>query len=766
MQQNRPNDPTDFVPEGGQNDTSIIDILAIVMKQRRWFMLSVVVCLAAGVLYIKSTPKEYSRTATVLVKDDKKSSTGGSAAAFQDIFSLGTSSVENEMGILKSKRLMQKVTDRLHLEVSYRERHGLRMTQLYSEAPIVVVFPDALPQQKISMRIKMLDGGRVEIYKLTADDETFADTYTTTLSDTIHTPAGRLLVLPNFYLGNEETGRVIEVVKSGSKLVSDRYNNMLNVALSSKQSSLINLSITDENKHRAEDVLNTLIEVYKEDAIEDKNRVAVQTANFVNERLEVIEDELSVVDGEIEDYLKRNRVTDIVSESSLVLQSTGQLDAQGLNVENQLQMAKYMRDYLHDASKSAELIPASIGITDTGIQALITEYNLVFTRRDRLIASGSANNPLVKDYNSNLASMRASILKALDNLISGLEIQTQNMRAREQENMNKIAHVPTQQKYVASVKRQQTIKEELYLYLLQKKEENELQQSVTESNIRVVDPADGTEAPVAPRSMMVMLAAFMLGLILPGIWFYLRSLFDTKVKSRRELKSSVNIPFVGEIPYERQIDTGHQVVVREGSRDSISEAFKIVRDNIDFMATGNVAGRGRVIQLTSSNPNSGKTFISLNMGMSIALTNARVVVVDIDLRKGALTKSAEIGTAHAGVSTYLSGKVDDTTLLVCRNGEGRQPDIIPSGPLPPNPAELLKSNRFEQFIDELRQRYDYILMDNPPYGVVVDASLCARVADNTVYVVRSGLFDRRALPELQELYDTQKFGHMCLLLNA
>ena len=940
----------DFNDNRRQEGTVIADMLSAVYRNRKWFILSVAVCVLIGFLYLKSSPKIFLRTATVLVKDEQKGGGVNGAAAFQDLFSLGGSTVDNEVGIFKSKRLMRTVVETLHLDISYKEWDGLRKKELYTSTPFAVTFLDATPSQQISLTVTMSDNGKVTLADMTLqneeEEEEFDEILTVQPGDTVNTPVGKMVVASTLFTDENSIGKTVYVTKGNMKEVAESYNKALNVGVANKQSSLIALSIEDENVQRAEDLLNTLIEVYKNDAIEDKNRIVINTARFIGERLEIIEADLAAVDAEIENYKKKNRLTDIASESALYLQSSSMLDTEGLSVENQLNMAQYMKEYLQDNSKTTEPVPASIGIDDMGVQNLIMEYNTVLTRRNKLIANSSANNPLVRDLNGTLMSMRLSIAKAVDNLIASLEIQVANMKNKERENSNKIAFVPTQLKYVVSIERQQKIKEELYLFLLNKKEENELQLSITESNCRIIDPAEGVDLPVAPKKAQVALIALLAGLsvenqlnmaqymkeylqdnskttepvpasigiddmgvqnlimeyntvltrrnklianssannplvrdlngtlmsmrlsiakavdnliasleiqvanmknkerensnkiafvptqlkyvvsierqqkikeelylfllnkkeenelqlsitesncriidpaegvdlpvapkkaqvaliallagiMLPALWIYIRSLLNTSVHTKKELKAGVNIPFLGEVPLEKNKHE-KDIVVQEGSRESICEAFKIVRDNLDFMDTEKKTV-GKVVLVTSANPDSGKTFITLNLGMSMALANVKVVILDLDLRKGSLSKSVGIGMKKTGVSNYLSGKVDDVKELVQVCGDDNRLHIITSGALPPNPAELLKSGRLDRLLEELKKNYDYILLDNPPYGVVVDTQLCGQLADQTVYVVRSGLFDKRMLPELQELYDSGKMKNMSILLNG
>lgn len=540
----------DFNESRSEESTVMADMIGVLAHHRKWFILSVAVCLLVGFIYVRSTPKTFSRTATILVKDEQGGGNMGESAAFRDVFSLGNSKVDNEMGFFKSKRLMMEVTRQLRLDVSYKERNGLRKRELYNSTPFTVVFQDAEPGQEISLTATAIDGNRALLSDFVLDENDFDEVVTVQMGDTTDTPVGKVVVASTLFMNEEYMGKPVYVKKGNRKNVSDNYNANLQVEVVDK-SSLINLTIEDENIGRAEDVLNTLIEAYKNDAIEDKNKVVINTANFIKDRLTIIEADLGVIDTEIEDYKRENKLTDVTSESALLLQNSSRLGGESLSIENEVVMAEYIKDYLQDNSKTAELIPSSIGINDNGIQNQINEYNTTLTKKNKLMANSSANNPIVREMNASLVSMRASISKAVDNLVAGLKMQVRNMKRKELENMNRKAFVPTQQKYVISIERQQKIKEELYLYLLNKKEESELQLSITESNCRIVDPADGPDLPVSPRKAQVLLICILLGFTIPALWLYIRSLLNTTVQTKRDLKAGVSVPFLGEIPLKR-----------------------------------------------------------------------------------------------------------------------------------------------------------------------------------------------------------------------
>ncbi len=760
-------DEMDFVLLNDKSDregSSFAKLFSTVLFHRKWFILSVLLCGLIGFLYVRSTPKTFRRTATVLVQDDRRGGVMSESAAFQDLFYSARASVDNEIGVFKSKRLMYDVAKQLRLDVSYKIRDGLRDRELYSSTPIIVDFTDIDPLQSISMTATLLENRQVELKDFQWGKEESNLVKVLLPGDTLRTPVGDIMVTIAPLIERDYIGKPVQISKRSLKAVSDSYNSRLKVDVDNKMSSIINLTLEDVNVKRAEDVINTLIEVYKNDAILDKNQVLESTANFIRERLIIIEAELSDVDSKIEQYKRDHQLTDIRSESALYLQSSGRLDTEVLSLENQLDMAEFMKVYLQDNSKLSDPIPASIGISDSGIQGQIAEYNSLLAQRNKLLANSSENNPLVKEMDNTLAATRFSISKAVDNLIAGLKIQIENMRQKEISTRGKISTVPMQHKYITSIERQQKIKEELYLYLLNKKEENELQATIMASNCRIIDPADGLNSPVSPNKVRVVLISFIIGLLIPGLWLYIRSLLNTAVYTKKELKEALTVPFLGEIPLVKT-KSKELIVVEENSTEPICEALKIVHSNLEFMDTEHKGG-GKVIMVTSVNQDAGKTFIAANLGMSMATVKEKVVVIDLDLRKGTLTKRLGIGTKQPGISNYLAAMEDNIFDSIHPSNENGLLDIIPSGTIPPNPADLLKSSRFDNMIAELRTKYDYVLLDTPPFGVVVDVQLCARVADQTIYVVRSGMLDKRVLPEIQELYNSGKMNNMSILLNG
>ncbi|WP_455668044.1 GumC family protein [Phocaeicola sp.] len=751
-----------------ENEINIVDLLRIVYANWYWFALSVFLCLVLGFYYIKITPQTYSRTASVLIKDEGRGAQlPTEAAAFEEMNMLNSmSTVDNEVLIFKSKRLMIEVARRLKLDISYKQSGKFRDWELYTHSPVQVSFPEATEQMSLTLSVTPVSEKEVLLsgFPEQPDSAKTVERMTVALNDTVETPVGKLVVTPSLYYSENYYGIPIKVAKRNLEVVALACNAGLQATLASKMATIINLTLNDVSPQRAEDIINTLIDVYNEDAINDKNQIAINTANFINDRLIIIEKELGGVDTEIADYKRENQLTDITSESRMYLQSTSTYQQEGLGLENQQTLSRYIRDYLTDPSKAADLIPANTGLSDTNIEGQIRDYNELLLKRDKLIGNSSDRNPVVQDMNNSLAAMRQTIIRTVDNLIAGLNMKIKNVRAQEARTSSRIAAVPTQQKYVLSVERQQKIKEALYLYLLNKREENALSKSITESNARVIDPAMGSNIPIAPKTKMILLASLVLGIVIPAGVLWAMAILDTAVRTRKDIEDNLTLPFLGEIPFKEKVkkEADQTLAVSEKGKDAISEAFRIVRTNMDFMSID--GGKQQVIMTTSLNADAGKTFISSNLAVTLAMTGKKVVLVDLDIRKGTLSK--RMHRKSEGVTNYLLGTVEDLRSIIHSSEFHPNLDIIYDGPVPPNPAELLLGNRLDKLVEELKEMYDYVILDNVPSNMVADAAIVNRVANLTIYVVRAGMMDRRQLAEVEKLYTDKKFKNMAVVLNG
>ena len=562
------------------------DIIRMVVANWYWFVLSAVFCLCAAYYYLASTPKIYNRTATIMVKDSRK---GGDVdlTAFSDLAGFqNRRNVDNEVFILQSRRLMTDVVKRLNLTINYSISERLRRRDLYGQAPIDVKFINDNDKQSLSMEITPLEGDKI---RLTEFNDKFVTKHesrsviTAAYGDTIPTPVGQVVVNKTLYMAPDYLDVPIRVSKRSLSQTTNAYRSAVKSDVANKQASVVTVTMNNSVPRRAEDVINTLISAYNDDAIEDKRRVSVATAKFIKARLDVIGRELGDVDRNIEDIKKDNRMVDISSEAARSVSESSRYKTEGLSLENQISVAEYIRAYLNDPKNAGELIPAVAAAgTNTAIAKQIDDYNSAILRREKLLENSSDRSPVIQDLDNLLAAVRRSILSSLDSNISTLEIQRDAMRKEETQANNRISTMPSQEKVILGITRQQKIKEELFLYLLNKQEENQLNYAVAESNSRSIDEAYGSNIPVSPRPMMILAIALIVGLAIPFGLLYLIGMLDTTIRGRKDIEDNINAPFLGDIPfYEGDSKSG--IVVRETGRDALSEAFRILRSNMTFM---------------------------------------------------------------------------------------------------------------------------------------------------------------------------------------
>lgn len=747
------------MPTAGGMKLDPTELIRLICRYWYWFVITLVVALLIAWVKLKSTEPVYTRTASVLIKDKSSGSrVGGEAEVFQEVkFLGGSASVENEMLIFKTERLNREVVQRLGLETAYLEDVGLRHEDLYGRTPVTVEFTGEKPGLG-SFTIKFLENGKVCLTDFSGGGAEVE----TELNKAVKTPMGWLTVKPTLLYGAGWNGRTLTVVRRDADALVKGYCRMLTTTLASKESSVVNLTLNDVSARRAEDYLNTLVEVYKEDMINDKNQMALNTDRFINERLAVLEQDLGGVDGAIASFKQQNKLTDLASEAGLATGNTNQLQQEGFGLENQLQLVEFIRDYLTDPAKMKELIPSNTGVADVNIESQIGEYNKLLLERDKMLKSSGAENPVVMEMNEALELSRQAIVRTVDNAIASLKIRIKNMNALEARSAQRLSAVPQHEKYMLSVERQQKVKEQLYVYLLQKREENALGQSITESNARLIEAAKGPAGPVSPIATQYYLIAVVVGLGLPLAYLIMVLLLDNKVRSRKDIEEHTSIPFLGDIPYCKERYTG-PLAVRPDGKDAVTEAFRILRTNLSFMADADHPVK--VLMTTSMNPDAGKTFVIANLGAMMAYADKRVLLIDLDVRKGALTKMFG-GKRQTGVTHYLVGQVTDARELIHPVADCPGLDIIYSGVVPPNPAELLLSKRLDELVDAVKADYDYVLIDNVPMAVVADATITNRLADATLFVARAGVLDRRQLPDIERIYKEGKMKQMALMLNG
>lgn len=770
------------------NQFSLKDFFVTCLSKWKWILLSIVVCVGLAVLYIVRQQPVYERTMQLLIQDNES---GGSMTDITNAFKSfglggGNTNVYNELVSLKSPAVMQEVVDRLNLTVSTSiDKLPHEVTAYGTNAPAEIKRDPEHEYGAVEMKIDLNPDDTYVIrdmvaYDIKGDKVKFdGKTIKGKISfNPINTPIGKFTIAPNGKYTNDRTEPItLDVSVCTQHTAIEVYAAKLSADLADSDSEVIALSMDDTSRERAADVLNTVVDVYNEFWVRDKNRMAVATSEFIDERLQMLIKELNEVDSDIADYQSANHIPDLEQTARMQLEEAAQVNKGMIEATNQLSMAKYVRDYVNNPANANKVVPVLTGVGNTGLEQLVKEYNTLLLTRDNLVANSGTDNPVVETYNTQVNGMRDALIRSVNNYVGTLEANVKSLQSAQGKNMNQLASAPTQAKYLGSIKRDQAIKEQLYLFLLQKKEENDLSKAFNAYNTRIITPPFGSNLPVSPKTPSIIIAAIFMGILIPGVIIYLVYVSDTKIRSRRDL-DNLPIPFIGEIPQigsrkhlrkllqskkkrQKDIDTP-KIIVAPGKRDVPNEAFRVVRSNIDLMLGRNEDHS--IIAVTSFNPGSGKSLVTFNLGASFALKNKRVLLIDGDLRHGSL--SNYVGNPTRGLASYLTGKIDDPSRIIYESKECPGVFVIPIGKRPPNPAELLEDNRFGELLDSVRDQYDIIMIDCPPVNIVVDTQLINRFANATLFVVRAGLLERGAIKDVIQLHKDKKLCRMSVLLNG
>lgn len=753
------------VPKSGATVTGfefdMMDLLRLALKRWYYYVGTVILCLVVAFVYVHRTAPQYQKVATVLIKDKNSGTrTPSEAQIFKEVgfMDLG-GNVENEILIFKSLHLAQMVVEQLNLEVSYQAETFWRPVDLYGKTPVTVGFADDT-DLACRFRLALLPNKKVELKELFYKGEKLDFQKTFALNEMVQTPVGNIVVKPTSFYSGDCIGQELIVTKNTVTAVGNTLSARITATKASKESSMIQLSITDEVPQRAADILNALIDAYKKDIVNDKNTVARNTERFVVERLAILEKELGNVDSQIASYRSENQLVD-ASQSGLYLQKADQFQNEAVQLQTEIELTRYLKEFLLQPKNDDSLIPLSTGVSEANLVSQINEYNKLRLQCNKLEGPSAGDNPVVQDLRQAMNSLRESILHAMDNHMEALQLRLNSTLKQEARSTGQAASIPNHQKTVLSAERQQKVKEQLYVYLLQKREENALAEYIAESNARVIDQAKGSNLPVAPKVQMIYLGALILGLGLPTAVLFFMLLLDNKVRNRKDIEGKLSLPFLGDIPYKKGNEG--MLAVRVDGTDSVTESFRMLRTNLSFMKED--GHPVQVLMTTSMNEGAGKTFVGSNLAAMMAFAGKRVLLVDLDIRKASLTRLFG-GKRQKGVTHYLIGQVEQADELIHPVNGCPGMDIIYSGAIPPNPAELLLSDKLDELIGAVKDRYDLVLLDGVPTGVVADAAIVARLTDLTLFVARAGVLDRRQLPDIEQIYQSGKLKKMAVVLNS
>lgn len=732
----------------------------------RWFLVSVVICLTAVFLYLRYATPIYEATTAILVKDEKKGGMLSELSAFSDLGIGGGSvnNVDNEIEILRSRTIVESTVKKLNLNINLIAEGSVVDRDIYKDASIRVSFidqTDLFKDAKSALRYNALTNNTFELTNdIDNENIILANKKVFNYGEKIPTSLGNLIInKTNNIVDNTRINyKSVKISIKPIESVAESYKGRINVEPISKTSSVVNISITDPVQKRAEVFLDNMIQIYNQDAAQDKNFISENTSRFIAGRLALIAKELDGVEQDVESFKKANRLTDIESEAKLFIEGSSEYDKKGVETEIQLNVVSSLLDFIKKSTNS-DLLPTNLITDNSDASGLITSYNQLVLDRNRILKSATTENPSVIKLDQQISSLKLNMAASLKRLQSNLQIQNRDIQSQENLLNSKIGKIPVQERQFRVIARQQKVKEELYLYLLQKREETAISLAATEPNARVIDVAKAGKFPVSPKKKIIYLAGILIGLLIPFGFIYINSLLDTKIKSKLDLEGKTQIPFIGDIPTSN--DVGE--LIKSESRTSSAEAIRIVRTNLEFMLNKVPEGVAKTLFVTSTFSSEGKTFISVNLAATFALSGRKVLLIGMDIRN---PKFAEyIDVPSLGLTNYLSSGESNIEDYIIKHAGYDNFFILPSGIVPPNPAELLMSRKVDQLFEKLKKEYDYIIVDTAPVSLVTDTLLVAKNADTFVYVMRANVLEKRMLSIANTFYREKKLPNMCILLN-
>lgn len=747
-------------------ETDLRDQIFIYLGHWPWFVLSLIIAMGAAYLYLRYEPNIYNTKATILIKDEGNRA-ASELAAFQDIgvaSGLNASGFENEMYVLKSNSLTERVVRKLNLNIRYISEGSIRSSELYNSRPFTVrtVVPDSVSVS--SFRPFYVLPISKTTFQLWHDDEEEKKEYN--FGDIVSLSSGDVQITSNKIGGfnSESNFSPIKVEIRSIPSTVAKFRRNVGVDHVGDRASVIQLSLNAENTGKSEAILDEIINQYNEDAIADRSMVTQNTAEFIQSRLKIISEELDSVESGKVDFKQSNKIIDLAAEGQITLVKESEFMRSLLDVEIQLELVNITTDYLRNAGDH-DLIPANLGIEAEGLMTSIANYNQVILERSRLLASSTEKNPSVILLNDQIREMKASIFEGLRSMKNTLEVRKNDIIEQSSRVDSDIVSAPPKEKLFRSIVRQQELKEALYLYLLEKREENAISMAVTAPKAKVVDYAYSSLGPISPNRQMILLIGLTLGLIIPFSIIYLKQLLDNKIRNKSQFEAAgISAPIIGELP---KIRKNEEELININDRSILAESFRIMSANLQYLFVGKPKDEGRVVLVTSTIKGEGKTFISANLAITLANSGSSVLLVGGDLRNPQIHRylTADKNKEKSGVVEYLLHPDRTLDEFITSSDIYDNLSMMFSGTIPPNPAELLMTERVGTLFENLRERFDYVIVDTAPSMLVADTFLLSEYADSTIYVSRVGYSPKNLLAFVKEKIKQKKLENVAIAIN-
>ena len=760
-------------------DDEKIDIQEVLFKyiiHWPWFVGAVLVCLIGAWIYLRMATPVYNISATVLIKDDKKGGNTGGMAGLEELGLSGlissSQNIDNELEVLRSKTLVKEVVNQLNLYVSYTDEDEFPSKNMYKTSPVIV---SLTPQEaeKLSdpmiVEMSLYPQGSLDVGVTIGDKE--YQKHFEKLPAVFPMDEGTLAFFqsPDSLMANKDTTeessaqnvrRITAKINSPMK-VARVYCENLTIEPTSKTTSVAVISLKNSSLQRGQDFINQLLEMYNRNTNNDKNEIAQKTAEFIDERIDIISKELGNTEANLENFKRNAGITDLTSEAQIAL--TGNAEYEKKRVENrtQISLLEDLRKYIR--GNEYEVLPSNVGLQDAALVATIERYNEMLVERKRLLRTSTENNPAIVNLDTSIRAMKSNVQATLDGTLQGMLITKADLDREANRFSRRISDAPGQERQFVSIARQQEIKAGLYLMLLQKREENAITLAATANNAKIIDEAIADDIPVSPKRKIIYLIALVLGVGISVGIIYLIGLTKFRLEGRADVEKLTTVPIVGDIPLtDEKNEKDGSIAVFENQNNLMSETFRNIRTNLQFMLQNDK----KVILVTSTVSGEGKSFISANLAISLSLLGKKVVIVGLDIRKPGLNKVFRLSTKEKGITLYLANPDTDLMSLVQPSDVNKNLSILPGGTVPPNPTELLARDGLDKAIEILKKNFDYVILDTAPVGMVTDTLLIGRVADLSVYVCRADYTHKVEYTLINELAEEKKLPNICTVING
>ena len=760
-------------------DDEKIDIQEVLFKyiiHWPWFVGAVLVCLIGAWIYLRMATPVYNISATVLIKDDKKGGNTGGMAGLEELGLSGlissSQNIDNELEVLRSKTLVKEVVNQLNLYVSYTDEDEFPSKNMYKTSPVIV---SLTPQEaeKLSdpmiVEMSLYPQGSLDVGVTIGDKE--YQKHFEKLPAVFPMDEGTLAFFqsPDSLMANKDTTeessaqnvrRITAKINSPMK-VARVYCENLTIEPTSKTTSVAVISLKNSSLQRGQDFINQLLEMYNRNTNNDKNEIAQKTAEFIDERIDIISKELGNTEANLENFKRNAGITDLTSEAQIAL--TGNAEYEKKRVENrtQISLLEDLRKYIR--GNEYEVLPSNVGLQDAALVATIERYNEMLVERKRLLRTSTENNPAIVNLDTSIRAMKSNVQATLDGTLQGMLITKADLDREANRFSRRISDAPGQERQFVSIARQQEIKAGLYLMLVQKREENAITLAATANNAKIIDEAIADDIPVSPKRKIIYLIALVLGVGIPVGIIYLIGLTKFRLEGRADVEKLTTVPIVGDIPLtDEKNEKDGSIAVFENQNNLMSETFRNIRTNLQFMLQNDK----KVILVTSTVSGEGKSFISANLAISLSLLGKKVVIVGLDIRKPGLNKVFRLSTKEKGITLYLANPDTDLMSLVQPSDVNKNLSILPGGTVPPNPTELLARDGLDKAIEILKKNFDYVILDTAPVGMVTDTLLIGRVADLSVYVCRADYTHKVEYTLINELAEEKKLPNICTVING